>query len=673
MSSLFSYQPLIPAEPATDARGIPYSDRYGDVYHSPHGPWGQIDYVFLRGNGLPGRWQGRQAFTVCETGFGLGLNFLGLWRAWRADPARSRRLHIVSFEAHPWRRDDLGRHLRELAGADDVWPLAEALLRQWPPLLPGVHRLEFEQGDVTLTLVFGDAATYVPRMRFGADAFVLDGFAPRRNPAMWTPELIQALAAHALPGATLATWCSAGAVRRTLRDVGFDISREAGFGTKTHMVTGRWIGGAGAGAYLSGALTERVRTGYVLVVGAGLAGAGVAHALALRGLSVMVVDAPPVDGPGQTGTAPHGGHLAAALTPLVSRDDNVRARLSRAGSQRALARWLGLAAPAAPLRCGTLQLTRDRGRGGKAATAATTPAAVPPAETDLDAANESMLAALGFPAQWLRAVDAEEAARLAGVPVSRGGLYFADGLLVQPQPLIDALLDTPGIVRRTARVLRLQAGAEGWVAEIERHAADEHSAESGGKVGQLPPAAAVVLANAAGTPGVLAASGLLARLPRVAQMHALAGEVTQIDAGLLGGGPRCIIGGEGYLLPAVDDACVAGSTYVHGATSADVSPAGQGVCLNKAAALLSGDPATVLAELAAAATPLSGWAGWRAVLPGRLPAIGPVPDAPGLLLATGYASRGLSWSALAGDIIAAILCGEPLPLEDDLLSEISPR
>lgn len=309
-----------------------------------------------------------------------------------------------------------------------------------------------------------------------------------------------------------------------------------------------------------------------------------------------------------------------------------------------------------------------------------------------------MLAALGFPAEWVRAVDAEEAGRLAGVPVSRGGLFFGDGLLVQPQALIDALLDTPGIVRRSARVLRLLAGEEGWVAEIEGETASEHGAENGGKVGKLPPAAAVVLANAAGTPAVLAASGLLARVPRVAQMHALAGEVTQIEADRLGGGPRCIIGGEGYLLPAVDGACVAGSTYVHGASSADVSPAGQSVCLNKAAALLSGAPAAALAALAArigsdpvgeaasattdkvpangnpaGSLPLPGWAGWRAVLPGRLPAIGPVPGTPGLLLATGYASRGLSWSALAGDIIAAILCGEPLPLEDDLLAEITPR
>ncbi|MNV93472.1 bifunctional tRNA (mnm(5)s(2)U34)-methyltransferase/FAD-dependent cmnm(5)s(2)U34 oxidoreductase [compost metagenome] len=70
---------------------------------------------------------------------------------------------------------------------------------------------------------------------------------------------------------------------------------------------------------------------------------------------------------------------------------------------------------------------------------------------------------------------------------------------------------------------------------------------------------------------------------------------------------------------------------------------------------------------------MPGWAGWRAVLPGRLPAVGELSHAPGLWLAVGYASRGLSWSALMGDVIAARLMGEPSPLESDLAQLISPR
>src|SRR5690606_34779588 len=71
-----SYVPLTSPEADLDADGRLRSARYGDVYHSAAGALGQAEHVFLRGNGLPGRWRGRDAFTVCETGFGLGLNFL---------------------------------------------------------------------------------------------------------------------------------------------------------------------------------------------------------------------------------------------------------------------------------------------------------------------------------------------------------------------------------------------------------------------------------------------------------------------------------------------------------------------------------------------------------------------------------------------------------------------
>ena len=110
---------------------------------------------------------------------------------------------------------------------------------------------------------------------------------------------------------------------------------------------------------------------------------------------------------------------------------------------------------------------------------------------------------------------------------------------------------------------------------------------------------------------------------------------------------------------------------MHGAAEASTGEAGQRVNLDKAARLLKAPWRDALRGRPAGGLP--GWAGWRAVLPGRLPAIGPLAHAPGLWLATGYASRGLSWSALGGDLIAAWLCGEPLPLELDLIAQIAPR
>src|SRR2546423_15095363 len=116
--------PLIPARLEFAADGTPWSEEFGDVYHSAAGGPQQARHVFLGGNGLPGRWAGRERFVILETGFGFGLNFLATWQAWRDDARRPARLHYVSIEKHPFERADLAAlHARypELA------PLAQEL------------------------------------------------------------------------------------------------------------------------------------------------------------------------------------------------------------------------------------------------------------------------------------------------------------------------------------------------------------------------------------------------------------------------------------------------------------------------------------------------------------------------------------------------------------------
>jgi tRNA 5-methylaminomethyl-2-thiouridine biosynthesis bifunctional protein len=120
------------AELAFDGEGTPYSTAYGDVYHSGDSGPGQARHVFLEGNNLPRGWARVRMFTILETGFGLGLNFLATWREWRADAARSERLHYVSIEKHPFERDALATlHLRY----GEFAPLSEQLRAAWPPLV----------------------------------------------------------------------------------------------------------------------------------------------------------------------------------------------------------------------------------------------------------------------------------------------------------------------------------------------------------------------------------------------------------------------------------------------------------------------------------------------------------------------------------------------------------
>ncbi len=307
-----------PAELEFDAGGQPYSGRYDDVYASRDGALGQARHVFLGGNDLPQRWARREQFVVLETGFGLGTNFLSAWQAWRDDPERPRRLHFVSVERHPLSAADLVR-----AAPAELQPLAAQLAEQWPLPLPGLHRLAFEGERVVLTLALGDAAEVVPQLVLGADALFLDGFAPDRNPEMWSPPLLKALARLARPGATLATWCTARAVRDALAASGFVVERRAGYGHKREMLAARFEPRWKVRRHEPPAPYAGQRQ--AVVVGAGLAGCAAAQALARRGWHVDVLDA--AEAPASGASALPWG----LLHPQISPDDNLLARLTRAG------------------------------------------------------------------------------------------------------------------------------------------------------------------------------------------------------------------------------------------------------------------------------------------------------------------------------------------------------
>jgi tRNA 5-methylaminomethyl-2-thiouridine biosynthesis bifunctional protein len=619
------FAPLVPASVAFDASGIPVSLLYGDVYHSRSGALAQAEHVFLSGNQLPGRWRGRTTFTVCETGFGLGHNFLALWHAWRTDPDRCARLHVVSFEAHPFSRADLAQ-LIVPALPDALRALAGQLLTLWPPLLPGLHRLEFESGALTLTLAFGTVKRLATQISACVDAYFLDGFAPKKNPEMWTPSLFGQMARMANVGATAASWCCATPVRRALSNAGFLVSKVPGLGRKREMTV----------AVLRPTMGRQLTIGAdrepVLIVGGGFAGAGIAYGLALRGHPVTVLDPVFADGPGGS----HRGHRAAALAPLISRDDDFRARLSRAGVACALQRWQTLPPAAAPWRCGAINL-------------------VATAQDALE--RQTTIKRLGFPQNWVSWLNPAAASERIGFEVRQGGVFFADGQLLRPPMLVQALLGQAGVRCIAARAARLQTDAQGrWLVN-----------DACGAL--IASASTLVLANAAQAFGLLSTAYGMEELPKMASMLNLAGQVSHFSAGSSQHDPRLIVGGDGYWLPSVDNVCVGGSTYVSAAHATEVTQGGHQAIIDKLARLLNVTASRINQWLDHS----GGWAGWRAVVSDRLPVVGPVAGVCGLWLACAYGSRGLTWSALAGEVVAAKLSVEPAPIERELLRAIAPR
>lgn len=202
--------------------GIPVARRFNDPYFSLTDGLAETRHVFLAGNDLPAR--GRPGFAIAELGFGTGLNLLATVAALRDGP-----IHFTSFEAFPMTAPDMARALALFPELD-----AGDLLDAWAS---GARR--FTIGAVNVQVIIGDIRETLPAWQGRADAWFLDGFAPAKNPEMWTPHIMQDVARHTNPGGTFATYTAAGAVRRALSDAGFAVTRVPGFGRKRHMSTGR--------------------------------------------------------------------------------------------------------------------------------------------------------------------------------------------------------------------------------------------------------------------------------------------------------------------------------------------------------------------------------------------------------------------------------------------------
>ncbi|WP_312836996.1 tRNA (5-methylaminomethyl-2-thiouridine)(34)-methyltransferase MnmD, partial [Pantoea sp.] len=238
--------PVEHAKLSWNEQGTPVSRAFDDVYFSNDNGLEETRYVFLGGNAIPEKFarHERDLFITAETGFGTGLNFLTLWQAFdrfrsERPQATLQRLHFISCEKYPLTQADLiAAHARwpELA----LW--ASKLQQQWPAALPGCQRLLFDQGRVTLDLWFGDInqllGGFDHSLQRQVDAWFLDGFAPAKNPDMWTPELFSAMARMARPGASFATFTAAGFVRRGLQQAGFAVVRRKGFAHKREMLCG---------------------------------------------------------------------------------------------------------------------------------------------------------------------------------------------------------------------------------------------------------------------------------------------------------------------------------------------------------------------------------------------------------------------------------------------------
>ncbi|MCA0200314.1 MAG: bifunctional tRNA (5-methylaminomethyl-2-thiouridine)(34)-methyltransferase MnmD/FAD-dependent 5-carboxymethylaminomethyl-2-thiouridine(34) oxidoreductase MnmC [Proteobacteria bacterium] len=630
-------RPLPAPDLAWERGHTPVAERFGDIYYSRDGGLAESRHVFLAGNELPQAWQHKECFCIAELGFGTGLNFLATWEMWRSTRTPNSRLHYIAVEGFPL----TGAEVRDcLAPWDEVGTLARALVAVYPEPQRGFHRVfpavdRGESGDVALTLLYGDAAEMLGQLEARVDAWFLDGFAPDKNPEMWSGKVFSHVARLSKHGASAATYSVAGAVRRGLDIAGFDTVRAPGFGAKREMLKARFRDGPQTSALQPwfAPAPHAAGRGHAAIIGAGLSGAHTAAALARRGWRTTLIERH------DALAAEASGVPRAVMAPRLTAAPALDGRFYAAAWRYALAMRAESHA-----QVGSLQLD-----GGN------------------DTARFAEIVAAGvLPGSYIAHVDAAEASDLAGLALKQGGLYFPQGGWQEPRKACGPL---------TAQTqMRFGVAASALTHTAGRWRVDDAAGHA------IADADVVILGNALG----LKRFRETAWLP----LEARRGQLTLAPTNARAEALRTILLYGGFLTPAHHGVHELGATFDM-ETGTDVRASDHQRNLD--------DLARIAPDLFDPSADFSGFAAVRCMSPDHLPMVGPVPEHgryledfaslrhghpwarypdaryhSGLYVLTALGARGAVSAPLAAELLACHITGEPWPLERDLVTALHP-
>lgn len=659
--------------------GTPVADHFDDVYFSNDSGIDETQHVFVAGNDLAERWQQwrNPTFVIAETGFGTGLNFLVAMRAFNefraANPDHPlKRLYFITTEKFPLPQQDMQRALEAFPALKNE---AQALASLYPMGLEGCHRLHFDNHSTTLDLWIGDVHELLPQWHSPVngliDAWFLDGFAPSKNPDMWTDALFSQMARLSKTGTTFGTFTAAGIVKRGLAGVGFTIKKRNGFGRKRDMLTGVFdqdhenvqhklrLPAGPYYRYVNGSLDK---TSKVAVVGSGLAAATACLALVKRGICTTLYFDGDTLASGASGN-PQGGfypqlHSEASIASRIQAHSFLYARQAYDHTVEH-AKVCGLADVAHDF-CGVIQLSFN----------------------DKVAERQNKLAAADvWPEALIKPVNSKEVSDIANLALPYSGLYIGLGGWLSPPQLVTAMIEealqSGKLTLKPNHTYVSHEAVETTKQQVQiRFNLDSVESE------EVITADHLILALGAGAVNASNFNSLSLR-PVRGQVEAIP---TQMPIEQL----NTVLCHKGYMTPVFEGRHALGSTYVKNDLSTDVrSDETEMNLATHEQALANTDIVQALQHdgKARAATRLGS--------PDHQPVVGalhnfdslkehytmlgvgkPLTSAPVLPSSvvstlTCLGSRGLTTAPLMAEVLVSSLCKEPLPLSNDLLNAVN--
>ena len=717
-----------------DTEGQPYSPGFGDIYFSKHSGIEESRYVFIQHNQLPERWQqlaqqfengkqakGKQTFTIAETGFGTGLNFLAAWDTWNQHASKEALLHFISVEKYPLLGQDLAQALKLFK---ELAPLAEKLIDAYPPQpVNGIQRLVFDEGRVILSLYIGEAAEgfrhfspdTIIANRFSenppleltlggpkpcVDAWFLDGFAPAKNPAMWTPELFQLISGMSRPGTTFSTFTAASLVRKLLSANGFECRKVKGFARKREQLIGTFTGAISSTSLDHApqaaptndeasapsntlnkdpnsepfrlnqadtatlirqawhlcepspfAQSDSIKTNHgdvneAIVIGGGLAGCHTAHALARRGINTAVIERH-----NRLATQASGNTQGVVYTKL-SDDNNPLCRFNIQ----------------AQIFANHFYETFDLFNlcGGQSGVLH-----IPSNEREAEQ-YQRLGQQFKHSSQFARWLDMKEAADISGLAHSKAGLFVEKAGWLNPIKTAHRLCELNNItVQLNTDIDQLAYENDLW-----------HLIDHGGKT--LYTCKILVIANAYDAMHFTQTQHL--------PLKRIRGQVTHIKATEASRKLKTTLCGKGYISPLsteMDSHCI-GASFTMKDFSSEMTYQEQIQNIDNISSMVP----SLLSEFAhyrSENNPLVGKTGFRCTTPDYFPLIGPVAHKeqiieqyadlrknakkvilqpgnyhPNLYCNIGHGSRGLAYTPLCAESLASIITGQHLPIDLDL-------